>query len=425
MSGVGEFAELKSSILRTILVRRITLGVFSAVAVVVLFASHLSYKNPLFYSLLVWFLLTFVFQRAVARQTSVRALHVVHTMFFLAEVVLITLLVHFMGGSEWIGNVFYLFTVLYANFFLPRFHGAIVTGWVVACYSALVLLEAGGVLPHQTLFALSVAPYRSAAYNVATILAGTVGIYVVVAFTVRTFAAIYAQKNRELEAREQELANLSRKLMTAQDEERRRIARGLHDELIQSLAAIKLHLAPAKERLGSDVHRAVTDIVDEAIRQTRTLAYSVRPPLLDDLGLVPSLERLGETVGDEHHLAVRVEADVDERFDVAVESLVYFVAREALENVVRHAEASRAVLRLTASATDVRLSIEDDGVGFPLDGPRGLGLRGIEERVTVSGGTLEIVSAPGRGTTVTVELPHGGEPRGDPAHRSTTHGGHA
>jgi signal transduction histidine kinase len=401
------------------------------VAVVVLFASHLSYRNPLFYSLLVWFLLTFAFQRAVAHQTSVRALHVVHTGFFLAEVVLITVLVHFMGGSEWIGNIFYVFTVLYANFFLPRLHGALVTGWVVVCYAGLVLLEAGGILPHRTLFTLSVAPYRSAAYNVATILAGAVGIYVVVAFTVRTFAAIYAQKNRELAVRERELAQLSRKLITAQDEERRRIARGLHDDLIQSLAAIKLHLAPAKERLGAGAYREVTDIVDEAIRQTRTLAYSVRPPLLDDLGLVPSLERLSETVGDEHRLAVRVEADVDERFDVAVESLVYFVAREALENVVRHAEASRAVLRLTATATDVRLSIEDDGVGFPLDGPRGLGLHGIEERVTVSGGTLEIVSAPGRGTTVTVEVPHGGEarrglpqegrPRGGGAHDGNPH----
>ncbi len=421
MNGVGEFAELRSGILRTILVRRITLGVFSAVAVVVLFASRLSYRNPLFYSLLVWFLLTFAFQRAVARHASVRALHLVHTAFFLAEVVLITVLVHFMGGSEWIGNVFYLFTVLYANFFLPRMHGAVVTGWVVACYSSLVLLEAGGLLAHQSLFSLSGPAYRSAAYNVATILAGSVGIYVVVAFTVRTFAAIYAQKNRELAARERELALLSRKLITAQDEERRRIARGLHDELIQSLAAIKLHLAPAKDRLGEEVHRDLTGIVDEAIRQTRSLAYSVRPPLLDDLGLVPSLERLGETVGDEHRLAVRVEADVDERYDVAVESLVYFVAREALENVVRHAEASRAVLRLTASTTDVRLSIEDDGVGFPLDGPRGLGLRGIEERVAVSGGTFEIESSPGRGTTVTVEVPHGGDPHGGRANGGNPH----
>jgi len=275
-----------------------------------------------------------------------------------------------------------------------------------------VLLEAAGVLPHVSLFELTGPAYRSASYNVATILAGTVGIYVVVAFTARTFAAVYAQKNRELEAREEELAALSRKLITAQDEERRRIARGLHDELIQSLAAIKLHLAPAKARLGEDAHRDVTGIVDDAIRQTRKLAYSVRPPLLDDLGLVPSLERLAEAVADEHDLTVTVDADIERRFDVAVESLVYFVAREALENVVRHAEGSRADLRLAADDACVCLSIEDDGVGFSLDSPRGLGLHGIEERVALSGGTLAIESAPGRGTRVTVEVPHGGRPSG-------------
>lgn len=413
MNGASEFAELASGVLRTILVRRITLGVFSVVALVVLFASHLSYKSPLFYSLVVWFLLTFAFQRAVRRLTTARGLHLVHAAFFMAEVVLITALVHFMGGSEWIGNVFYLFTVLYANFFLPRLHGAVVTGWVVVCYAGLVLLEAGGVLPHRSLFSLSGPAYRDASYNVATILAGVVGIYVVVAFTVRTFAAIYARKNRELAARERQLEDLSRKLITAQDEERRRIARGLHDELIQSLAAIKLHLAPARERLGDAAHAEMTGVIDQAIRQTRSLAYSVRPPLLDDLGLVPSLERLAETLADEHRLDVLVEADGERRLDVAVESLLYYVARESLENVVRHAQATRATLRLEFRRSDVRLSIEDDGVGLPLDGPRGLGLRGIEERVAVSGGTAEIASAPERGTTIAVEVPYGTDARRD------------
>lgn len=407
MNRAAEFAELKSGVLRTILVRRVTLGVFSAVALVVLFGSHLSYKNPLFYSLVVWFLLTFAFQRAVRRQMTARGLHLVHAAFFVAEVVLITVLVHFMGGSEWIGNIFYLFTVLYANFFLPRLHGAVVTGWVVACYSGLVLLESSGLLPHRSLFQLTVPAYRSAPYNVATILAGVVGIYVVVAFTVRTFAAIYARKNRELAARERELAELSRKLITAQDEERRRVARGLHDELIQSLAAIKLHLAPARGRLGEETHREVNAVVDEAIRQTRSLAYSVRPPLLDDLGLVPALERLAETIADEHRVDVRVEADVSGRFDVAVESLLYFVTREALENVVRHAEATHAVVRLAEAGGGVQLSIGDDGAGFSLDDRRGLGLRGIEERVAVLGGTFEIETSLGRGTTVTVEVPDG------------------
>jgi signal transduction histidine kinase len=407
MDRAAGFAERKAGVVRTILVRRLTLGVFSAVALVVLFTSRLSYKNPLFYSPVLWFLLTFPFKVLIERLRTERALHWAHTGFYLAEVVLITVLVHFMGGSTWIGNIFYLFTVLYANYFLPRVYGALVTGWVVACYATLVLLEAGGTLPHRSLFALTGDPYQSLSYNVATILAGTVALYAVVAFTVRTFAAIDAKKNRMLAEREQALARMSKRLLGAQDEERRRIARGLHDGLIQSLAAIKLHLAPAKSKLGEEGYSEVAGIVDEAIRQTRNLAYSIRPPLLDDLGLVPSLERLAESVGEENELAVCVESDLDGRLDREAEGLLYHVAREALENVVRHAKASRVAIRISSEGAWVRLSIEDDGIGIAPDGPRGLGLRGIEERVTIAGGTVSIASAPERGTIVTVEVPCG------------------
>ena len=407
MDTAASFAERKAAVVRTILVRRLTLGVFSAVALVVLFTSRLSYKNPLFYSPVLWFLLTFPFRALIERLRTERALHWAHTGFYFAEVVLITVLVHFMGGSTWIGNIFYLFTVLYANYFLPRVYGALVTGWVVACYAALVFLESAGVLPHRSLFGLAGDPYRSLSYNVATILAGTVALYVVVAFTVRTFAAIDMKKNRMLAEREQALARMSKRLLGAQDEERRRIARGLHDGLIQSLAAIKLHLAPARAKLSEDEYREVTGIVDEAIRQTRTLAYSIRPPLLDDLGLVASLDRLAESVGEENALRVRVESDLDARLAREAEGLLYHVAREALGNVVRHAKASRVVIRLAAEGAWVRLSIEDDGIGIALDGPRGLGLHGIEERVTIAGGTLTIASAPERGTVVTVEVPCG------------------
>ncbi|MDD5220916.1 MAG: sensor histidine kinase [Candidatus Bipolaricaulis sp.] len=407
MNGAAGFAERKAGVVRTILVRRLTLGVFSAVALVVLFTSRLSYRNPLFYSPVVWFLLTFPFKAGIERIRSERGLQWAHAGFFFAEAVLITILVHFMGGSAWSGNIFYLFTVLYANYFLPRTQGALVTGWVVVCYAALVLLEAAGVVPHRSLFAVGGEPYQSLSYNLATILAGAVALYSVVAFTVRTFAAIDAKKNRLLAERELELARMSKRLLNAQDEERRRIARGLHDGLSQSLAAIKLHLAPAKSKLGEDAYREVSGIVDEAIRQTRTLAYSIRPPLLDDLGLVPSLERLAESVGEESGLAIRVHADLDGRLDREAEGLLYHVGREAIENVIRHAKATRVAIRISAEGTWVRLSIEDDGIGIAPDGPRGLGLRGIEERVTIAGGTVALASAPERGTIVTVEVPCG------------------
>jgi signal transduction histidine kinase len=399
------FGELKAGVVRTILARRVTLGVFSAVALVILLVSRISYLNPLFYAPLVWFLLTFPFKYLIGRQRTNRALHAVHTGFFIAEIALITVLVHLMGGSEWIGNIFYLFTVIYANVFLPRRHGYLVTGIVIAFYAGLVLLEYSGFLPHRSLFAVLGEPYRSLSYNLATILAGTVGVYAVAAFTVRTFTDIYARKNRMLAARERQLSEMSRHLLGAQDEERRRIARELHDDLIQSLAAVKLHLGPVRDRIGDEAHHELFEIVDQAIAQTRTLAYSIRPPLLDDLGLIPSLRRLADTVEADNDVAVRIDSDVDARLNVSVESLLFYVAHEALQNVVKHADARTVTIEVRHEPPLVRLTVTDDGVGFRPQDPRGLGLQGIRERVEVSGGTCTLSTAPGRGTCVSVEIP--------------------
>jgi len=311
-----------------------------------------------------------------------------------------------MGGSEWIGVTFYMFTVIYANIFLTRFQGSLVTLWVVLAYSGLVLLEYAGWIDHRSLFSSAAGElHRSLGYTVTTILAGAIGLYAVVALTIRSFADVFAHKNRMLARRERELSRLSRRLLTAQDEERRRIARTLHDDLIQTLAAIKLRLTPQRDRLGDETYAQVCEIVDRSIAQTRSLAYSVRPPLLDDLGLVPSLERLAESVEAESGLSVEVDAHLPDRPHVGVESLLFFVAQEAMQNVVRHAAANRVLLDLHAAGAAVRLAVEDDGVGFRPDGPQGLGLRGIRERVEISGGTLSIRPAVGGGTIVAVEVP--------------------
>ena len=413
MFDVTEFSELKAGVVRSILVRRVTLGVFTVVALGVVIATRFTYINPVIFAPVVWFALTFPFKLLIDRQRTVRGLHWMHVAFFGVEIALITVLVHMLGGSEWIGNVFYLFTVIYANAFLPPLQGAWVTGLVVAFYAGLVLLEFAGIIPHRSLTPLFGETARSLTYNIATILVGAAAVYAVVAFTVRTFNGIYARKNRALAARERELAEMSRRLLTAQDEERRRIARSLHDGLIQSLAAVKLHLTPAKDRLGEAAHRDVTGMLDEAIAQTRTLAYSIRPPLLDDLGLVPSLERLAETVSEEAGLTIDVYSELEERLDLSVESLLFFVAQEALQNVSRHARAGSVEIALSQTERTARLSIRDDGVGFRPEEPHGLGLRGIEERLDVTGGTMSLETAPGRGTLMTVEVPHDADSRGD------------
>ena len=405
MFDIAEFPDLKAGVVRSILVRRLTLGVFTGIALLVLIFTGFRSINPIVYAPVVWFVMTFPFKRIVERQRTPLGLHRAHVAFFAVEIALITVLVHMMGGSEWIGNVFYLFTVIYANAFLPPKHGALVTGLVVLFYGGLVLLEYAGIIPHRSLQPLFGETERSLTYNLATILAGAAGLYAVVAFTVRTFNGIYSRKNRALVARERQLARVSQQLMSAQDEERRRVARSLHDELIQTLAAIKLHLLPAKENMGGTAYRQTTSMIDEAIAQTRSLAYSIRPPLLDDLGLVASLERLSETVADETGLEVDVSSTLPARLPVPVESLLFHVAQEAIQNVVRHADASSIAVSIGQEGLRATLAIRDDGVGFLADEPRGLGLRGIQERLDVSGGTLEIETAPGRGTQMTVEVP--------------------
>jgi signal transduction histidine kinase len=402
-----DFQELKSGVVRTILIRRITLAIFTAVAFLVAWFLHIRFLEPLLYTPLVWFLLTFPFKYAIDRQHTPRRLHAAHTAYFVAEILLITVLVHRLGGSEWIGSFFYVFTVIYANFFLPRMHGAWITGLVVAAYAGLVMLEYAGILPHRSLFESQGMLYTSLSYNVATVLVGPVSVYAILAFTVRTFAGIHARKNRTLAAREHQLSRMSKRLLRAHDEERRRIAHGLHDELIQSLAAIKLLLAPSRHQLGDDAYQRINGIVDTTITQTRTLAYSVRPPLLDDLGLLPSLQRLADVIGEQEGIRVHVRSSIEEGLDIAVESLFFHAAQECLQNAVRHAKATRIEVSMDADGTRATLVVQDDGVGFPAGRVLGLGLRGVQERVDVCGGSLSIDTAPGSGTRITMEVPYG------------------
>ena|GEM_PF-331824 len=413
MNDERRFQELKESVLRTILARRITLGVFAAVALIVKFTSGISYLNPLYYTPLAWFLMTFPFAFLVRQQHKEKQLHWVHAGFFIAEIALITFFVHWMGGSEWIGNIFYLFTVLYANFFLPRLQGYLITALVILLYSSLVLLEYSGVIPHRSLFAMLGEPYRSLSYTLTTILAGAIGIYAVLAYTVRSFTEIYARKNRALAEREEELARLSRRLLSAQEDERRRIAHELHDKLGQSLAAVKLHIGALRKSLPDEQRKEILGIVDQAIVETRSLAYSLRPPLLENLGLLPSIHQLAEMIEASSGIEVRLAMEEGKRLPRPVESLLFTVAQEAIKNVQGHAQANRVVVTLSRKPGRVTLAIEDDGIGFQATDSQGLGLLGIRERVEGIGGRLIITSTVGNGSCVTVEVPDETNPCSD------------
>ncbi len=399
------FAELKRTIQKTIFARRITLAAFSAVALIVMPIAGISWLNPLFYAPFAWFVLTFPFQYLVRRQNTQSALHWIHASYFIAEAIVITLFVYLTGGSQWIGNVFYIFTVIYANFFLPEVQGYLVTGLVVILYSLVVMLEHMGVIAHHSLFPGMEMFDTSMAYNLATILVGTATIYGVLTYTVRSFTNIYHIKNRALDRQRERLSELSLRLVSVQNEERQHMAHELHDNLGQSLAAIKLQLASMKDRIDQGRVRNALTTVDQAIAQTRTLAHSLRPPLLDDLGLAPSVRRLAQMIEEGADFKVVTDLEDDFRLDSNTESLLFYVIREALANIERHARAHQAKVSLRRTVESIIVVVEDDGIGLPQGMPFGLGLRGIEDRVDLVGGNMKISSSPGQGTRIVVEVP--------------------
>lgn len=389
-------AETLTIIERTVLVRRITLGVFSLVALTVTGLPRFPF-NPLFTVPFAWFLLTFPFSWLIRRQRHVRALHNVHAAFLAAEAVLVTYLVHRLGGVAWVGILFYLFTVMYANFFLPKHAGYVVTALAVGGYALVGLLEYFGILDHIFPFSREDLPHRDLAYVLTTILVGGVGFYSILAFTVRAFAALYERKNLEILRRERALARLSAKLLTAQEEERRRIARKIHDEVGQVLAAARWALAAGDPKEAEK-------LLGQGIEALRDLARELRPPLLDEAGLAPALRKLLANVAA---AGIEVHTEIEEkRCPELVETVAFRVVQEALENVRRHAQARRVWVRMEEENGWLVGDVRDDGRGFSLERTTpGLGLSGMREWVELLGGMFSIESQPGQGTRVCFRLP--------------------
>jgi two-component system, NarL family, sensor histidine kinase UhpB len=214
----------------------------------------------------------------------------------------------------------------------------------------------------------------------------------------------------ELSASNDRLRRLSAQMIDAQERERRRIARDLHDQVGQILTALKLQLGSLVKR-GSiaDAHDALTlpiEFAEEALRHTRDLSASLHPHLLDDLGLEPALrwlvERFIRPLVPTMDLRFRLDPV---RGPQDIERVAFRVVQEALTNVVRHAQATR--IGVILEAADGRLAIEviDDGVGFETSGEPSLGLAGMHERVADFGGELQMESTPGAGTSVRAKLP--------------------
>jgi two-component system sensor histidine kinase UhpB len=212
----------------------------------------------------------------------------------------------------------------------------------------------------------------------------------------------------ELARRAKQQEALSRKLIDAQEAERRAVARELHDDFGQVLTALKLHVL----RHDRDDAESIA-LVDGAIARMRELAQDLRPPLLDELGLEASLRWYVERETKRAGLAFRLKlAQLAARPPIAVETTCFRIAQEALTNVIRHAQAHAVEVELSEAGGMLQLVVRDDGQGFAVAAARGRatqgasqGLLSMQERAALAGGTLEIDSAPGRGTTVRARLP--------------------
>jgi signal transduction histidine kinase len=210
---------------------------------------------------------------------------------------------------------------------------------------------------------------------------------------------------------EQQLRDLSARVMRAQEDERRNLSRELHDEVGQMLTGLRLELG-ALDRFRGDPptfrlhHDEAKELAERTMRMVRDLAVGLRPSLLDDLGLAPALQAqvrdFNRRSSGQVHLEISgVTADLDE----AHRTCLYRLVQEALTNCARHAQARHVRVQLTAEESRLALTVEDDGVGFDVARRRGFGLIGMEERVRELGGRLTVESVPGAGARLRAEIP--------------------
>lgn len=230
--------------------------------------------------------------------------------------------------------------------------------------------------------------------------------------------ARYRDLLERLEASQQEFRRLARAVYRVQEEERRRLARDLHDGIGQNLTALKHQLSLLQPHLDPAglSHLATSQALCSAtLEDTRQLSRLLRPQVLDDLGLEAALRWLARTLGDAGGVAVELQIEALPALDEDLRTLVFRVAQEALTNVVRHAGAGQALLRLVVRAGWLQLTVWDDGHGCEPErvlAQPGTGIGGMRERIALFGGRFELHSRPGEGCRLRALVPLDGAAAG-------------
>jgi PAS domain S-box-containing protein len=228
-----------------------------------------------------------------------------------------------------------------------------------------------------------------------------------------------------------QLQALSHRLLEVQEQERRAFACELHDEIGQALTGLEFTLARSRGLPGDQIADSLSEmqvLVRELTSRVRNLSLRLRPTMLDDLGLLPTLLWHLESFGERTRVRIQfTHAGLDRRFDPAIETAAYRIVQEALTNVARHAGTPQATVRAWRDEELLCVAVEDDGVGFDTravcTGARSSGLSGMQERAALLGGRLHVESKPGAGTRITAELPLHRNPEGMPHDAQTDVGG--
>lgn len=226
------------------------------------------------------------------------------------------------------------------------------------------------------------------------------------------------EQNAETIQRDREqLREMALAVLNAQEEERRRLARELHDQTSQALSIMLVGIDTGLKEMPPSIaegHRQLQflkKVATQTLEELRALSRNLHPTVLDDLGLLPAVRWYARNTLEKAGVGVEIKASgLDDRLPPEIETAIFRIAQESLSNVLRHADAKHVSVRLSREDSRIFLEVRDDGKGFDVEGirssrTRNLGIVGMEERATLLGGRFEITSEEGKGTKVSVEIP--------------------